>query len=114
MDAIRAEADYLQLVLHNDERTPSVFVLDLIRAVFSRPAAEAMAAIAMIKTRGKAVCGTYPRAVAEAMLETAQRRIRASGHPLVMTAEAGEEAGRDCKLCGDFAGTNEIRLAGKT
>src|SRR5258708_3337986 len=115
MAAIPAEADYLQLVLYNDEQTPQDFVVGLVRSVFGQPATDAMAAIAMIEGQGKAVCGTYPRAVAEALLQTAQRRIKASGHRLLITAEAGDDAGSDrCKLCGDYAGENQIRLAGKT
>ena len=57
-----------------------------------------------IEKQGKAVCGTYPRAVAEALLHAAQERIRTSGHQLAMTAQAGDDMGNDrCKLCGDFS-----------
>ena len=61
------------------------------------------------------MCGTYPRAVAEVLFQTARQRIEASGHSLLVTAEAGDDAGGDsCRLCGDFAGENQVRLAGKT
>jgi ATP-dependent Clp protease adapter protein ClpS len=114
MHDISAEADYLQLVLHNCDDTPQDFVINLVRSVFGRPLSDARAVIATIETQGKAVCGTYPRVVAEALLDTARQRIGASGHSLLMTSEAGHDvAGRLCRLCSDFAGENEIRIAGK-
>jgi ATP-dependent Clp protease adapter protein ClpS len=114
MHDISAEAAYLQLVLHNDDDTPFDFIVTLIRSMFSQRLAEASAIAAAIETQGKAVCGTYPRAVAEALLDTARQRIQASGHSLLMTAQAGDDvASRLCKLCSDFAGENEVRIAGK-
>jgi hypothetical protein len=71
---------------------------------------------ATIQSHGKAICGTYPRAVAEAMLQAAQQRIESSGQPFVITAEPHDDDGGDgCKLCGgDVDGDNEIRLPGRT
>jgi ATP-dependent Clp protease adapter protein ClpS len=115
MRDVQAEADYLRLVLHDDDRTPQDFVVGLVRSVFSQPAADAMTLTALIERQGKAVCGTYPRAVAEALLDAAQQRIRAAGHGLLVTAESGDDiASGHCKLCGDFDGDNEVRLAGRT
>ena len=115
MHDIHGDADYLQLVFHNDELTPRDFVVGLFRSVFTWPTSDAVAVAAMIERQGKVVCGPYPRAVAEALLQTAQRRIRASGHPMLITTEAGHDLGRDeCKLCGGFDAQNNIRLAGKT
>ncbi|TGQ07982.1 ATP-dependent Clp protease adaptor ClpS [Mesorhizobium sp. M2E.F.Ca.ET.219.01.1.1] len=80
----------LQLVIHNDDQTPWAFVVDLICSVFSRSEAEAEALTATVSQQGKAVCGSYPSAVAKAMLETAEQRIKAAGHPLRITAAPGE------------------------
>ncbi len=80
MRDVQAEAAYLQLVIHDHEETPENFMVDLVRSVFSLPAAVATTLCATIQRNGKAVCGTYPRAVAEALLQTAQQRIKASGH----------------------------------
>ncbi|TPJ82281.1 ATP-dependent Clp protease adaptor ClpS [Mesorhizobium sp. B2-6-2] len=76
----------LQLVIHNDDQTPWAFVVDLIRSVFSRSEAEAEALTATVSQQGKAACGSYPSAVAKAMLDTAEQRIKAAGHPLRITA----------------------------
>ncbi|TGT69752.1 AAA family ATPase [bacterium M00.F.Ca.ET.159.01.1.1] len=81
--------DSLQLVIHNDDQTPWAFVVDLIRSVFSRSQAEAEALTATISQQGEAVCGSYPSAVAKAMLETTEQRIRAAGHPLCITVATG-------------------------
>jgi ATP-dependent Clp protease adapter protein ClpS len=115
MDDVHADADYLQLVLHNDDQTPPGFVVDLIRAAFSKTTAEAMAIVAMIEDQGKAVCGTFPKAAAAALLGDVQRRVAASGYPLSITIEAGDDIGmRSCRMCRDFAGENEFRVGGKT
>ena len=72
----------------------------------------ATALSATVERRGKAVCGTYPRAVAEVLLQTARQRVKAAGHSMVITTEAGEDIGlHDCKLCGDPVGENQIDLA---
>ncbi|WP_281062462.1 ATP-dependent Clp protease adaptor ClpS, partial [Mesorhizobium sp. M1C.F.Ca.ET.193.01.1.1] len=64
-------------------------MVDLICSVFSRSEAEAEALTATVSQQGKAVCGSYPSAVAKAMLETAEQRIRAAGHPLCITVATG-------------------------
>lgn len=81
-----AEATDLQLVIHNDDQTPWEFVVDLVRSVFDRSQAEAETFAATVTQQGEAVCGSYPFAVAKAMLDTAQQRVKAAGHPLRITA----------------------------
>ena len=85
----RVQPGYVQLVLHDDENTPQDFVIGLLRSVFSLSPTDAVEVMITIEKRRKAVCGTYPRAVAEALLQVAQERIRTSGHQLAMTAQAG-------------------------
>ena len=110
----RVQPGYVQLVLHDDEDTPQDFVVSLLRSVFSQSPSDAVEVMVTIEKRGKAVCGTYPRAVAEALLQAAQERIRASGHQLTMTAQAGDDLGGDrCKLCGKFS-EHPLRLVRKT
>lgn len=109
----RVQPGYVQLVLHDDENTPQDFVIGLLRSVFGQSSTDAFEVMIAIEKRGKAVCGTYPPAVAEALLQAAQERIRASGHQLAMTAQAGDDIGSDrCKLCGEFS-EDPLRLVGK-
>jgi ATP-dependent Clp protease adapter protein ClpS len=115
MHDVHAEADYLQLVLHRDDQTPVDFVVDLVRSVFSKTTADAVEVVATAEDQGKAVCGTYPRDIAEALLRDVRQRVIAAGHPLSMTVEAGEDVGRrSCRMCRDFTGDNEFRVGGKT
>ena len=115
MNDVHAEADNLQLVLHRDDHTPLDFVIDLVRSVFSKTKLEAVGIIEIAEERGRAVCGTYPRDIAEALLQYVRARILASGHPLSMTSEAGENIGlRSCRMCRDVTGNNEFRVGGKT
>jgi ATP-dependent Clp protease adapter protein ClpS len=111
----QAEAPYLQLVFHDDEKTPHDFMVDLARSVFSLPAAVATVLSATVERQGKAICGTYPRAVAEVLLQTARQRIAVAGYSMVITTETGNDLGpHDCKLCGILVGENEIPLANTT
>jgi ATP-dependent Clp protease adapter protein ClpS len=89
----RVQAGYVQLVLHDDEHTRQDFVIGLLRSVFSQSPTDALEAMMTIESKGKAVCGTYRRVVADALLQAAQERIRTAGHQLVMTAEAGDDLG---------------------
>ena len=47
-------------------------------------------------------------------MKSAWDRIEASKHVLLITAEAGDDAGvQACIMCADFSGDNQIRVAGK-
>ena len=109
----RVQPGYVQLILHDDKNTPQSFVIGLLRSVFSQSPADAFELMVTIEKQGKAVCGTYPRAVAEALFHAAQERIREAGHQLPMTAQAGDDVDSDrCKLCGNFSAT-PLRLVNK-
>ena len=102
----------IQLVLHNDDETPLEFVVELLHSVFKTPIAESLGIAEEVNAHGRAICGIYPRGVANELIEAAQQRIRASGHPLLITNEA--VAGRSilCKLCGEFFSDNRLSLQG--
>jgi ATP-dependent Clp protease adapter protein ClpS len=100
--------------LHNDDETPLEFVVELLHSVFKTPIAESLWIAEEVNAHGRAICGIYPRGVANELIEAAQQRIRASGHPLLITDEA--VAGRSilCKLCGEFFSDNRLSLPGVT
>jgi ATP-dependent Clp protease adapter protein ClpS len=87
MDDVCADAGAVQLIFHNNDDTPSAFVKELVRTVFGKPEKEAIAFTVAVDQQGKAVCGPYPQAVAEALLEAAHQRIRIAGHDLAITSE---------------------------
>jgi len=107
-----AAAGAVRLVFHNDDYTSDDFVIDLLQTVFGRSEREAAAFTSRIEREGGVACGPYPPAVAAALLEAAQLRIRAAGQSLRITSEAAGRAG--CDLCGAPASRNEVRLKGKT
>jgi ATP-dependent Clp protease adapter protein ClpS len=103
MSDVQAEAaDHLQVIFHNDDETPDEFVIDLLQSVFSKPIGGAIRFTEKVDQAGQAVCGTYPREIADGLLEAARQRIHASGHPLQITSVAVADRGenRRCKLCG--------------
>jgi ATP-dependent Clp protease adapter protein ClpS len=116
MRDVDAEASHLRIVFHNDDDTPVEFVIELMHSVFKKSVAEAIKFTAKVAQRGRAICGTYPRDVANELLEVARQRIRLAAHPLKITSEAVAEAGdqRDghCKLCGAFVGDRRLELTG--
>ncbi len=82
-----ADTAPIQLVFHDDDDTPGAFVVELLRAVFGKTERDAIAFMSLVDARGKAACGPYPPAVAEALIGAAQQRIDAAGHPLLITSE---------------------------
>jgi len=105
-----------QIIVYNDDDTPFDFVVDLVRSIFGRSEAEATAFAATIESHGRALCGVYAPAVADAMLETARQQIKEAGHRLRVTAEQlGVVTGRDepcCALCGEPADEQDLVRGG--
>ena len=93
MHDVFAEADSVQLFVHNDDDTPLQFVRDLLRAVFGKSEREAIAFTALVEGQHKVGCGPYPAPVAKALLESARQHIRAAGHCLLITSEAVKVSG---------------------
>lgn len=116
MSDVQADADLLQVIVHDDDETPEEFVIDLLHAVFKKPLAVAIKLADAVGNRGKAICGIFPRDPATEMLEQAQQRIRASGYPLLITTEAAAEVEETrtecCRLCGTPANTNKLSISG--
>ncbi len=114
MHDVFAEADSVQLFIHDDHDTPLQFVGDLLRAVFGKSEREAITFTALVEAQHKVGCGPYPAPVAKALLESARQYIRAAGHCLLITGEAVRVSG-PCGLCGiPTTSETEIPLARKT
>src|ERR1700676_5224744 len=114
---VHAEAGDLQVIFHDEHETPVQFVIELLHSVFKKQLADAIRLTEAVDQHGQAICGTYPRDVANQVLEAARQRVRASGHPLRITSEAVAEGGEmldgRCKLCGAFSSENRVSLKGK-
>jgi AAA+ superfamily predicted ATPase/ATP-dependent Clp protease adapter protein ClpS len=104
MRELPVEANYIQLVFHNDDDTPWDFVVDMLRSVFGKSEAEATEFAATVSKQGLAVCGSYPPSVAHALLETAKERIQSFGYPLLLTTKpfggCDNDRKKRCGCCG--------------
>ncbi|MGY4329203.1 ATP-dependent Clp protease adapter protein ClpS [Bradyrhizobium sp. LB7.2] len=101
----------IQLVLHNDGDVPREFFVDLLRRIFGKSEDEAASVMASIEKHATAVCGPYPPSVADALLESARRRIAFAGHPLLITSETAKPC---CGLCDQPTAKSEVHLTNRT
>lgn len=71
-----------QVWLLNDDYTPMDFVVDVLREFFYKTDEEAEQIMLKVHHEGRAVCGVYPRDVAETKAMHVNRHARQHGHPL--------------------------------
>ena len=76
-----------QVVMHNDDFTTMDFVVDVLKSVFGKEPAEAMALMLAIHHVGKAVVGLYTYDIAASKAEKAMQLARNEGFPLRCTTE---------------------------
>jgi len=118
MSDVHAEAGHLQVIFHNDDDTPMEFIVELLHSVFKKPVADGIKFVERMDKYGQAICGTYPRDMANGVLEAAGQCIRASGHPLLITSKAAAEVGEikegSCRLCGALFSENRHPVKGMT
>jgi ATP-dependent Clp protease adapter protein ClpS len=113
MHDVYADDGSFQLVFHNDNNTSQLFVRELLCSLFGKSESDAIEFEARMRRQGRAVCGPYPSAVAGALLEAAQHRIRTAGHSWSITCEFAKTIG-PCDLCGAPAPATEVVLRKKT
>jgi ATP-dependent Clp protease adapter protein ClpS len=108
MSKVRADTRHREIIFHDDDETPPSFVAELLHSVFKKQLADAFRFIEAIREEGKSSCGSYPRDIADELLEAARQRIDEAGHPLRITSRASSADDRAfatrCKLCGDLFG----------
>ncbi len=73
--------------LLNDDYTPMEFVVDVLEQFFDKPSDDAEVIMFKVHTEGKAVCGEYPRDIAETKVMRVMRYAREHGHPLQCVLE---------------------------
>ena len=73
--------------LLNDDYTPMEFVVDVLQKFFNKTSDEAESIMLTVHTAGRAVCGEYPRDVAETKVARVTRFSREHGHPLQCVLE---------------------------
>ncbi|MDD7986515.1 ATP-dependent Clp protease adapter ClpS [Lentisphaera marina] len=76
-----------KVILHNDDYTPMDFVVYLIVEVFHKTEDEAAQLMLTVHVKGKAICGVYPKEIAESKVDKAMSLAKKEGHPLLCTMQ---------------------------
>lgn len=80
-----------RVILHNDNYTTRDFVVAVLREIFHRSEAEAVAIMLHVHTRGTGVAGVYTHDVAATKIQLTERLARASEFPLRLSMEPEDE-----------------------
>jgi ATP-dependent Clp protease adapter protein ClpS len=76
------DAEDLQVVLFNDDKTPMQFVVDVLQRFFSMSKEDATEVMLEVHRDGKAVCGLYAKQLAMDIVKHVRAYIRQHRHPL--------------------------------
>ncbi len=76
-----------KVILHNDDYTTMEFVVEILVNVFGKSLEKATQIMLNVHNKGKAVCGRYPREIAETKVETVHHLAGSRGFPLKSTME---------------------------
>ncbi len=76
-----------KVVLLNDDYTPMEFVVHILETIFGHDREKATQIMLHVHTRGKGVCGTYTRDVAETKVVQVNNYARENEHPLLCDME---------------------------
>ncbi len=76
-----------QVWLLNDDYTPMDFVITVLERFFAKSPDEAEVVMLKVHHEGKAICGEYPRDIAETKVVRVTRFAREAGHPLQCVLE---------------------------
>lgn len=91
LEIVRQPKDKLtpmySVVMLNDDYTPMEFVISLLETVFHFNEKQAMKVMLQAHYDGKALCGIYPRDIAETKVMQAVEVARKCGHPLLCVTE---------------------------
>lgn len=80
-----------KVVLLNDDYTPMEFVVEILESYFGMGREKATQVMLTVHTKGKGVCGIYPRDTAETKATQVNQYARDSGHPLLCEVEPSQE-----------------------
>jgi len=76
-----------QVILLNDDYTPMEFVVHILENFFNMDRETAVRIMMQVHTRGKGICGTYTREVAETKVIQVNEYARENEHPLLCKME---------------------------
>ena len=82
-----AKPPLYKVILLNDDYTPMEFVVEVLKAVFHKPHAEATRIMLHVHQNGMGVAGVYPFEIAETKVAQVIAYARQHQHPLMATLE---------------------------
>jgi ATP-dependent Clp protease adaptor protein ClpS len=82
-----AKPPLFKVILLNDDYTPMEFVVEVLKAVFHKPHAEATRIMLHVHMNGMGVAGVYPFEVAETKVRTVEELAREAEYPLKCVME---------------------------
>jgi len=75
------------VILVNDDFTPMEFVVEILRLFFNLDEESATRVMLNVHTKGKGVCGTFSKDIAETKVVMVNEFARENEHPLLCTME---------------------------
>jgi len=82
------EPDMYKVVLHNDDYTTKEFVVEVLQAVFQKPAIEATKIMMDVHKKGRGVVGVYTWDIAQTKVAQVHLLAKEQEFPLKCTIEA--------------------------
>lgn len=76
-----------QVILHNDDYTTMEFVVEVLKAVFRKSAAEAHAIMMSVHKKGRGIVGFFSYDIASTKVQQVRSMARRHGYPLKCTME---------------------------
>lgn len=84
-----------KVIMLNDDYTPMDFVVEVLETFFYMNREQATAIMLTVHTQGRAVCGVYPRDIAETKAAQVNQCAKESQHPLLCEIEADGDSESD-------------------
>ncbi len=81
------EPPMYRVILHNDDYTPRVFVVEVLVAVFSKSQEAAVQLMWHVHRNGTGVCGVYTYEIADTKVKTVRSLAEEHGFPLRASLE---------------------------
>lgn len=82
-----AEPKRYMVILVNDDFTPMEFVVQILTLYFNLSEEQATRVMLNVHTKGKGVCGVFPKDLAETKVVQVNEFARENQHPLLCTME---------------------------
>ena len=71
-----------RVLLLNDDYTPMDFVVSVLERIYKKNPSEAVQIMLKVHNEGRALCGIYPKEIAETRVALTHEEARKEGHPL--------------------------------